>query len=246
MVYRGKTVCVGRIVDGVPFVGYSLEASTTKQRLAKRYRTRVGIELTDDAPEELKAQSERIQYDAIMFDNMLHFAVVTNGKQTRGIMRSHRTWLPGTHSEDLITPVLKWWGHEGNVGDAYNTSRIAVIIDNYEPAGEWDNGEWTNSQMGIVTEFGVGSTWFNSESIKKGQMKTLSTYTGEGNRESPKVPSIDIRKYIQTHEVRGVIAEELAEEIYGLFDPEYIVSSAVALWVPTRGKWELDTKNLRS
>jgi len=241
MSYLGRTVCVGRIADGIPFVGYSLEASTTKQRLAKCYRTRVGIELTDDAPEELKAQSERIQYDAIMVDNMLRFAVVTNGKQTRGIMRSHRMWAPGTLSEEPITPVLKWWGHEGKVGDAYNTSRIAGTVDTYDPTDEW-----INFQIGIVTEFGVGSRWFDSGSIKKGQMKTLSTYTGEGNRESPKVPLTDIREYIQTHGVRGVTAEEVAKEIYGLFDPEYIVSSAVALWVPTREKWELARKNLRS
>ncbi|MBI1971663.1 MAG: hypothetical protein HYS53_00015, partial [Candidatus Aenigmarchaeota archaeon] len=186
------------------------------------------------------AEASRLVYDAIRTSNWLRLGVVSNGRQTGDIFRKLTSkkllgWFPFYRRDEIsdIGDVLKRWGHEGKVGDRYNTPRIAGVID----------ASGGHSWLGMITaekEDGM----YNVARIRRdrGQARYISTYTGEG--EEPQATGVkEVANPANKQKIAGRKAQELAEEMYGFMDPAFVVAAAAALWDPQQKRWELAVKN---
>ncbi len=181
-------------------------------------------------PEQF-AEASRLIYDAVMTKNAGAVGVVSNGKQTGSIYRGYLKMRDANNTaKNAIGRALKHWGHEGKVGDRYNTPRVAGMVDVCS----------NDFAIGIVTaENEKIGPWAGSVGTTKGSIFYLSTYTGEG--EEPQSNKGMAASTVCNIESRTV--GDLAQEMYGFMDPDFVVSSAAALWVPGKGRWELAVKN---
>lgn len=249
MSYIGRVVGVGATQDGNPVLLYGLSgrSAPSRSRVAKIHGNRVAIEPYGDMTPEQQAEAARLVYDAIATTGPKHwqgfipFAVVSNGKHTRSIYRKEWSDVNAGHyafdpAGILLGKILHRWGHEGKVGDRYNTPRIAGLIElNPDTGHRYD-------VLGIVTD---KSHYPNNVAVvpkTEGLANYISTYTGESAE--PEAPSFKhASEMVKKIRIEGKTAQELSDEMYEFMDPEFVVSSAAALWVPKNSRWELAVKN---
>ncbi len=249
MSYIGRVVGVGATKDGNPVLLYGLSgrSASSRSRIAVVHGNRVSIEPYGDMTPEQKAEASRLVYDAMRTTGQKHrkvflpFGVVSNGKHTRSIYRKEWSDVNTGHypfdpAAILVGKTLQRWGHEGKVGDRYNTPRIAGLIELNPDTGHGYH------VLGMVTD---KSRYPNNVAVvpaTKGLVNCMSTYTGEGAE--PEAPSFKhVGEIIRKIRIEGKTTQQLAEEMYEFMDPEFVVSSAAALWVPGEGKWKLAVKN---
>ncbi len=247
MAYIGRVTGVGETVDGnhVLLYGLSGRSPSSRARTAVVYSGRVAIEPSGDMTPEQAAEAQRLIYDAIMVSNFFKLGVVSNGKQTSDIFRKLRTnqfkrmmlFIPPVYAETcLVDEVLVKWGHEGKAGDRYNTPRIAGAVEANDTGFK---------VLGIITEknqdIGELSTYVH---IGRGTAQFVSTYSGQGAEPAaPDFKDVFGLAHRSRRMIEGKNASELAVEMYESMDPNFVVSSAAALWVPSKKKWELAVKN---
>ncbi|MBI4177702.1 MAG: hypothetical protein HY516_05060 [Candidatus Aenigmarchaeota archaeon] len=236
MAYLGRLVGVGATHDGNPVLLYGLSgrSASSRSRIAAVHGTRVAIEPYGEMTPEQKTEAERLVYDAIMVSAIKGIGVVSNGKQTGSIFDGYlRRHDANNTAISAISRGLRRWGHEGRVGDRYNTPRIAgmVCIPGNDVA------------LGIITAGNEESEFLAAGHYPlKGVAGLLSTYTGESDE--PRAPEFrHIRDAVKELRIEGRTAQELAKEMYGSMDPDFAVASAAAMWVPLNKKWQLAVKN---
>ncbi|MBI4167451.1 MAG: hypothetical protein HY515_00695 [Candidatus Aenigmarchaeota archaeon] len=236
MSYIGRVAGVGATQDGNPVLLYGLSgrSPSSRSRIAVIHGNRVSIEPYGEMTPEQKAEASRLIYDAIMTRANNKIGVVSNGNQTSSVLRAYlRRHDANKTAINAMSGALRYWGHEGRVGDRYNTPRIAgmvVVTGN-------------DATLGIVTaENETSPSLATGFYITRGTAGYLSTYTGDG--EEPQAPKFNyILDAVREFKIEGKTAQELAEEMYDFMDPEFVVSTAAALWVPSQGRWKLAVKN---
>mgnify|MGYP001610329855 CR=1 FL=1 len=132
MAYIGRVVGIGKTVDENPVLLYGLSgrSASSRSRIASIHGSRVSIEPYGDMTPEQFTEASRLIYDAIMTSAVNTVGVVSNGKQTGSIYRGYLKMHDANNTARNATGrALRYWGHEGKVGDRYNTPRIAGMID---------------------------------------------------------------------------------------------------------------------
>ncbi|MBI3412821.1 MAG: hypothetical protein HY051_01945 [Candidatus Aenigmarchaeota archaeon] len=248
MAYIGRVAGVGATNEGNPVLLYGLSgrSPSSVSRMAVVHGGRVSIEPYGVMTLEQKAEASRLVYDAIHTTRQwtprgfVHFGIVSNGRQTGSIHRDYTEAIREgsflSPPQNIISTALMRWGHEGKVGDRYDTPRIAGMI----------NVGSATAALGIITAENENRSQLHIargfRNLTRGSMIYLSTYTGESAEpEAPKFEAVS--EAVKTRRIEGRTARELAEEMYAFMDPEFVVASAAALWVPQNEIWKLAAKN---
>ncbi len=246
MAYIGRIVGVGETVDENPVLLYGLSgrSPSSRARTATIYGGRVAIEPSGDLTPEQAAEAQRLIYDAIMVSNFFKFGVVSNGKQTDDMFKKIKSnqlkcMVPLVSAYDeacLIDGVLRKWGHEGKVGDRYNTPRISGAAEAHDTGFK---------VLGIITDKNQDASELSAHlNVRKGTAQYVSTYSGQGAEPAaPEFKDVFDLAYRSEFRILGETAYDLAAEMYRFMDPDFVVSSAAALWVPSKKKWELAVRN---
>ncbi|MBI1972100.1 MAG: hypothetical protein HYS53_02260 [Candidatus Aenigmarchaeota archaeon] len=242
MSYTGCVVGVGSTNKCNPVLLYGLSDRTAPgvSKIAVVRGSLVSVEPYGDMTPEQKAETSWLVYNAIMTSASGRMGVVGSGKQTGSVFKDYvRRRDANNTADNNVSRALRRWGHEGKVGDRYNTPRIAGMVDVFM----FNAGYMGCSALGIVTAENEKSPTLAADvDLTRGSMAYLSTCTGEGAEpEAPKFQAVS--EAVKTRRMEGRTAKELTEEMYDFMGPEFFVSSAAAVWVPSRGGWELAVKN---
>lgn len=254
MSYIGRVVGVGATQDGNPVLLYGLSGRSPSSRARKAvvHGSRVAIEPYGEMTPEQKAEADRLIYDAIAttgpqhWKGFLPFGVVSNGKHTRSIYRKEWAQVDaGNYAFDpaavMLGKTLQRWGHEGKVGDRYNTPRIAGLIELNPATGH------EYHTVGIITDKTKYPHNVAVVPVIKGQANLISTYTGASTE--PEAPRFNnfLEEIIRKTRIEGKTVQQLAEEMYEFMDPDFVVASAAAMYVPSKDTreigWKLAVKN---
>ena len=239
MVYLGRVVGIGITESGRSFVVYGVSgrSEASRQRKAVPYRTRVAIEPLGQPTEEQRQQAALLTYNAIKVFNGVTsefyywpYAIVSNGRHTNSL--DHVCSQRSSDDTDGFRKALKRWGPEP---DRYNTPRIMAVKS---LCGVSDIGLITQpNKPRIITVL--------DDREPRGKTLTISTYSGDTTE--PEASRFSrVRDIIRKVPLRGDTAQELAESFFEWMDPQFVVSTASAVWVDEKERWQLAVRNLYS
>lgn len=240
MAYLGRVVGLGRTEDRRPFVVYGVSgrSEASRQRRAVPYRARVAIEPVGEMTPEQLQRVNLLVYNAIKVSNgrfgedvsdwVYPYAIVSNGRHTDSLHRVCKNW--GSDEPTELRGVLKRFGPEP---DRYKTPRIMAISS--------DTGLRV---MGIIAEDDKPRiTTFLDDKETWGNAFVLSTYSGR--TPEPEAPTFRrAREIIRKIPLEGNAPEELSGSLFNWMDPEFVVSTAAAVWYNEEVKWVLAVKNI--
>lgn len=239
LLYLGRVIGVGATGDGKPFAVYAVsgrsEGSRERKLIIKDDDSIWTNCLGEPTPEQLE-KSDIFFYPAIKTgesDTCGKYAIVSNGIQTKTIEENLQKKLP----RESVKRALRWHGHEGLVGDAYKTPRIAGI-------SLPDKGSHKRDVIGIVMERSLISV---SSERRDGELEFLPTYVGGFNENANNYDvvlprSLNRKDLIQ--EMESTDADGLADEFYHWMNQDLVVSAAAALFDRKNDGWDLAVKNL--
>lgn len=241
--YLGRVIGVGATGNGKPFAVYAVSGRSEGSRERKLVIKEDSVWtdcLGEPTPEQLK-KKDIYFYPAIktgrkrMWSNKRigNYAIVSNGIQTETIEEC----LQETSPKESVKYALRSHGHEGLVGDRYNTPRIAGI-------SLPDKRSYNHDVIGIVTEDSLFSLFSER---REGELEFLPTYVG-GFNES--IDNYDVKLPLwfdrgdMIVKVDSTDADGLAEEFYEWMNQDLVVSAAAAVFDQKNKGWDLAVKNL--
>lgn len=238
LLYLGRVIGVGATGDGKPFAVYAVsgrsEGSRERKLIIKDDDSIWTDCLGEPTPEQLK-KSDIFFYPAIKAgesDTCGNYAIVSNGIQTKTIEENLQKKLP----IESVKRALRYHGHEGLVGDAYNTPRIAGI--------SLPDKQLKCDVIGIVMERALLSVFSER---RDGELEFLPTYVGGFNENANNydvlLPSSLNRKEL-IQEMESTDADGLADEFYHWMNQDLVVSAAAAVFNRKNDGWDLAVKNM--
>lgn len=237
--YLGRVVGVGATDKGDAFAVYAVSGRSEGSRQRR-------LEIEDDRTVRVKSLGEptpdQLEKNDIFFYPAIRigfseyagpFAVTSNGSQTEPIVEKVNK---GSYDEAGVAmrDVLEETGHEGMIGDGYNTPRVAGTSLPDHPG--------VRDCLGLVSDKG---TRICSPERFWGYINWLPTYIGGLNEEG----KYDI---VVCHEhdnrmrkgIHSLDAQELADELYDWMNPDLVVSTGAAVFERNPDRWSLAVKNL--
>ncbi|MDD5181596.1 MAG: IMP cyclohydrolase [Candidatus Nanoarchaeia archaeon] len=241
MVYKGRIIGLGLTKEGNPVAVYAISgrSDNSKKRVAKYfdegYTKRVFIDSWGEPTEEQKRKADIYFYNAMkMFGDLvdgLPYLAISNGVHTDTIANvRHAT----PDNNNTVLKTLKLFGPEP---DTLHTARIGGELNMHL--------ESKYASIGIIpysTTDLVACDAINFSELKKGEVRTISTYSGldDSNPAAPEFKKLE--DVIERWELDGKTAGELAGNVYNKIDPNLVVCTVAAVWNGTF--WDVAVKNM--
>ncbi len=230
--YPGRQIFLGKTIQGSPCFAYLVTGRSPQSRERRATKTGHGLIMGPIGNEQYDWLRH---YTAVMTDNSIGLAAVTNGIQTEAIFETYRLLYHTSAAPDAeyMTTIMTGAQHEP---DSLRTPRIAGVIT-YRP-GENE----PVYIMSIITDNPPASTWVIKP--EKATLTGVSTYNG--NIEDP--GSFDVSGDLPVIENRCNTPGEIAEYIYEISaatnNGDDIRVSAIGGVLSTDGKtWDISMIN---
>lgn len=238
--YLGRVVGVGITKHGKPFAVYGLSGrsdSSKERKLVIEGHDTIRVSALGDPTPEQQAKSEIFFYPAIKTGRSKEsgrYAITSNGVQTGEIEKL----VKKEHTHLLLNGVrgmLDKIGHEGLVGDEFNTPRIVGIsLPDYHLG---------HDVLGTVNEHGSKSYL---QPRTNGRVTWLPTYKGGKNADRT---GYDLEVAFGLEDwmngaMLGEDAQDLADDFFDMMNPDLFVSAGAAVFYKEKGEWELAVSNL--
>jgi IMP cyclohydrolase len=196
--YPGRQIFLGRTKQGNPCFAYLVTGRSPQSRERRATKTDHGIIM---GPIGNEPYDWLRHYTAVMTDETIGLAAVTNGIQTEAVFETYRLLYhtdaaPGA---EYMTSIMTGAQYEP---DSLHTPRIAGII--IFPAGETE----PVYLMSIITDNPPANTWIVKP--EKATLTGISTYNG--NLENPR--AFDVSGDLPVVENDYETPAEIAEYIY--------------------------------
>ena len=221
MVYIGRAVGLGRSPGTNPVALYAVSGRSeeSRARIATINDNKIHIGPIDGSDNDPLRH-----YDAMTLVDW-NSIVVSNGVHINCIAE---TYEKIKRPEDAIKNVLAEFGAEP---DSYHTPRIAALFNFVEHF---------KGYFGIVNKGHYPSTWYKTMEV--GTAFMLPTYTGDQqDRQKIVVNNYNHMFPVKLH---GNTPEELAEELYGIIDRDFVVCTSAAVWDYKSQEWKFAVRNL--
>jgi IMP cyclohydrolase len=198
--YPGRQIFLGRTKQGKPCFAYLVTGRSPQSRERRGTETDHGLIM---GPIGNEPYDWLRHYTAVMTDNGIGLAVVTNGIQTEAIFETYRLLYHTGSAPDagLITDIMTGARYEP---DSLHTPRIAGVIT--FPAGESE----PVFIMSIITDNPPANTWVIEPD--KATLTGVSTYNGD----LEKPLAFDVAGDLPVIDNDCETPEDIAGYIYGI------------------------------